>query len=190
MDEKFMFTFGLVKQNVIRMLNDRGYSIEVPKESAMETFACIYKEAKQKNISLAEAASIFLPSMTVIFLDRNYDFAKRKDKMISTDQLKVVPPDATIIVSPFKLSPKAKKVFVNDAQVFCFDDLIYDIPRHKLYMPHTQITYETLRKMTKAKPDELPKLLRTDAVVRWYGFESEAIIQIDRPEGIIFRCVE
>jgi DNA-directed RNA polymerase subunit H (RpoH/RPB5) len=170
----------------------------------MQIMASLYRTAQEKNCSFAQAASetfqVDQHQVTVIFLDRNYDFTKQKDKMISTDQIKEVldkypintPNQDLIVILPFKLSPQAKKeTLKSTAEIVTFEDLVYDIPRHKLYMPHELVTVNEFNECTgfRQRPQDLPRLLTTDAVSRWFGFKVGSIVKIHRPEGYVFRYV-
>lgn len=203
MDEQFLYTFGLVKKNTLKMMMDRNFIVQKdlidlePCEIAFE----MYKKAKSLGISLAEAATEtfvneYANTKQVIFADRNYDFAKRRDKMISTDQIKEIMnlEISCIVVLPFKMSPQAKKESqkVTNIELFTFEELIIDIPRHFMYMKHTLVSEQDFMRKTgkQQRPQDLPKMLRTDAVAKWFGFQSGSILEIERPEGKIFRYIE
>ena len=154
----------------------------------------IYQQSQKTGKSLAEVASEDFGQLRVVFADRNYDYQKRKEKMISTDQIKELSSMNIILILPYKLSPQAKKEIqkAKDLELFTFDDLIFDIPRHTLYMKHEVIDQQTFEIETgyRQKPNDLPKILRTDAVVRWFGFREGSIVKIHRPEGYIFRIIQ
>lgn len=200
MDEQFLYTFGLVKRNTLKMMKDRGYSVDAERlnKNVFEIVSEIYRNAKENNIALADAATETFSNGTntksVIFADRNFDFEKRKDKMISTDQIKqILCFSDAIVVLPFKMSPQAKKeANKSTLEIFTFEDLIFDIPRHCMYMPHKLVSLETFNDATgkQQRPQDLPKMLKSDAVARWFGFRGPCVIQIDRPEGILFRYIE
>ena len=200
MDEQFLYTFGLVKRNTLKMMRDRGYFVDEErlKQNVFEIISNIYKKAKQGNIALADAATeIFTngsATKSVIFADRNFDFDKRKDKMISTDQIKqVLSFTDAIVVLPFKMSPQAKKeANKTTVEIFTFEDLIFDLPRHCMYMPHKVVPLQKFLEATgkQQRPQDLPKMLKSDAISRWFGFKSGSIVQIERPEGILFRYIE
>lgn len=203
MDDSFLYYMGLIKLNTLKMINDRGYSITQAERlswSPMQIMANLYNIAQEKNCSLAEAASENFHKdeyiVNIIFLDRNYDFVKQKDKMISTDQIKEVLDKYSnvhlIVILPFKLSPQAKKeTLKSTAEIFTYEDLVFDIPRHRLYMRHEVVSLQEFQECSGfcQRPQDLPRLLSSDAVGRWFGFHVGSIIKIHRPEGYVFRYV-
>lgn len=78
------------------MLQDRGYEVLDPiATDALEHVAMLYARARQNESSLAEACLTTFKHkikpntfLTLSCFDRNYDQAKGKDRMISTDQVK------------------------------------------------------------------------------------------------------
>jgi hypothetical protein len=188
MDEKFLLEFGLAKANSLRMVASRGFNVRKPMEPMLE-MSKLYTSAKQRGVSLAEAATeTFAGSagkrITTVFLDRNFDTVRRKDKMMSTDQIKCALEkhgrDIVLIV-PFKPSAMARKEVVG-VELFTFDDLAINIPEHVLYVAHTLDEH----------PDatQLPRISLTDPVVRWFAFPQDSVVRIDRPDGPTYRYVQ
>lgn len=138
--------------------------------------------------------------------DRNYDTVKGRDRMISTDQVKALQDllcsagAATgstvghtvehIVLSPTKLSPQAKKERL-DAELFLFDELLIDIPRHELVVPHRVVTETAVKSVlgTTLKTSDLPVMLRTDAMARWYNWPIGTLVFLDNPEVPSYRIV-
>jgi DNA-directed RNA polymerase subunit H (RpoH/RPB5) len=189
MDESFLYTFGLVKANTLSMMRSRGYTTRDPMDP-FEEFRAIYTKAKETNCSLAHAATetfsaLHLCPMSVVFIDRNIDPLKRKDKMISTDQIKATLqeyPGPKILIVPFKLSPQAKKELApHKLQVFTFDQMVINIPKHHLYVTHS---------LCEAQNGEfLPKISVLDPVVRWFNFPVGSVLKIDRTDCPVYRLV-
>lgn len=188
MDEKFLLEFGLAKANSLHMMASRGFIVRKPMEPMLE-MSKLYTAAKQRGCSLAEAATESFgnaarKSVTTVFLDRNFDPARRKDKMMSTDQIKHALEkhgrDIVLIV-PFKPSAMARKEVIG-VELFTFDDLAINIPEHILYIPHTLDEH----------PDatQLPRIASSDPVVRWFGFPQDSVVRIDRPDGPTYRYVQ
>jgi DNA-directed RNA polymerase subunit H (RpoH/RPB5) len=187
MDEQFLYTFGLVKANSLAMMRSRGYKCRDPKDPWTEIYD-IYTDATTSRRSLAESATETFAAPTlcpcpVVFVDRNLDPLKRKDKMISTDQIKSVLqdfPGPKIIIVPFKLSPQAKKE-AGSIPIFTFDQLIINIPKHTLYVPHVLTSHP--------EPEALPQILDSDPVVRWFGFPKGSVVRIERTDAPMYRIV-
>tara|TARA_B100001123_G_scaffold337916_1_gene382363 strand:- start:205 stop:705 length:501 start_codon:yes stop_codon:yes gene_type:complete len=95
-----------------------------------------------------------------------------------------------IIIYKKSFTPSAKKIVINIAQqnikieVFQAEKLI-DITKHRLYRKHEKITGEEEQEIREKYGDKLPKILITDPVVRWFGFEVNDILRIKRKGGFI-----
>ena len=202
MDTLFLYRFGLAYQNVHRMLQDRGHAIDprIFTKTPFEVSAELYQRALQRQCSLGETVACTFagsPSTYLWCLDRNYDFLRSKERMISTDQVKAlldvaIGPGTHIVMCPNKLSPQAKKEMPSSFEVFLFDDLLIDLPRHELVLPHIPITETTLKQWlgpTMSKYD-LPILPRSDPVARWFSFPVDTIVYIKHPINPSFRIVK
>ncbi len=186
MDESFLYTLGLVKRNTYFLLQSRGIPTRDPDDPITEV-SRLYTISKTRGLSLAEAASESFSSgstgsLSVIFLDRNYDPGKRKEKMIGTDQIKALVslPEPKLIIAPTKLSPQAKKEAVG-LKLFLFDQLLINLPNHIYVFPH--------RAIAKAATDEYPQISESDPIVQWYGFPKGTVIEITRADGPTYRVV-
>ncbi len=66
-----------------------------------------------------------------------------------------------------------------------------DISAHRLFYPHEKITGDEEKEIRQKYGSKLPKILTSDAIVRWYGFEKGDILRITRKGGhITYRLVE
>ena len=75
---------------------------------------------------------------------------------------------------------------IDNAVIFHYKNLSFDITKHKLVSPHIKITSknEISRIKKELKIDsliKLPVLLRTDAVAKFYHFRKGDLIKIIRP---------
>lgn len=177
-----------------------------------------YAHAKASGCSLGESVTArFVSSarepLVLWCFDRNYDVQKARDRMISTDQVKNmhgrIEADGSlsdgrgadcvtnraagpqnIVLSPSKLSPQAKKDPLN-AELFLFDDLLIDLPRHELVVPHRVVSEAHVRAALglAVNVKDLPVLLKTDAVARWYGWPVGTLVYVENPEVPTYRIV-
>lgn len=187
MDEKFLYLFGLAKRNSLLMLRSRGYLTRSPLQP-FEEMSAIYTRALGQRMTLAEAATETFnhpngSTLTVWFVDRNFDPLKRKDKMISTDQIKAVleDPRPKLVVLPTKLSPQARKE-AGALVFFTFEQLIIAIPDHIYYVPHEPTTHDD--------KEHLPQICESDPVVRWFGFPKGTVLKISRYDGPVYKVVQ
>lgn len=200
---------------------DSGILARVPEDAGpYDLFAAAYSAATATGaaLSLGEAArSRFRregcstdggTDATVWCFDRNYDAVKCRDRMISTDQVKALQeriaaegsegPDGApeggsvchVVLSPTKLSPQAKKETL-DAQLFLFDDLLIDIPRHEQVVAHRVVSEAAVKSALGAalNVQDLPVMLRSDAVARWYNWPIGTLVHVDNPEVSSYRIV-
>jgi len=203
MDLLFLSRFGKALCNVKKVLVDRGYTIDRTVLEPLQIMGNLYKKSKSKKCSLSEAALETyshpeLRPLTVHVFDRNYDTTKCKDRMISTDQVKLMQDIISgnlqndhIVLSPNKLSPQAKKETIQ-AEVFLFDDLLIDLPRHNLVLPHRVIDRKTAKEILgpTIRLEDLPILELADPIARWYKFAPGSVIFIDNPVMPCWRIVK
>lgn len=82
-------------------------------------------------------------------------------------------------------------LFQYNIELFSLNEFQYDITQLYYYVPHKKIIdKEFLKKIKEKYKNQLPILLRTDPISRYFGFKRNDIIQIDRSENeICFRQV-
>lgn len=82
-------------------------------------------------------------------------------------------------------------------QWFTHAELSFDITEHELVFPHRVMSEEEAAAMLqrrKMKRGDLPKLLKTDPVARFYGMQENQVVEIKRMSlavgvTVIYRCV-
>ena len=208
MDIQFLHKLGLVVSNIRNLLLDRGYDVtelnSVVSSDTLETAGLLYQRSKTLDCSLAEAARFQVKKLAtqqrarIWLLDRNYDVSKLKERMTSTDQIKSIydaiasdPDTVHIVVTPTKCSPQAKKELPVNAEIFIFDELLIDLPRHVQVSRHSQVTEQDLQRYLgkSFQKGDLPLLPTSDPMARWYAWPKGSIIFIDNPVMPKFRIV-
>jgi len=189
--------------NMGRLLKDRGHEVKTTffeKDDPLEAAGALYTIAKNKNCSLGEAMRVTVPTkdsdICLWLLDRNYDASKQRDRMISTEQVKYLcdvmnSDDHNIVISPNKLSPQARKEMPKWAELFLFDDLLIDLPRHILSVKHSVVTLQQARAVLgqTLSASDLPLLLQSDPMVRWHNWPVGSIVFLKNPVMNTFRVV-
>jgi DNA-directed RNA polymerase subunit H (RpoH/RPB5) len=206
MDISFLHRLGTAYKNVITLIGDRGYDISnvVQFDDPLEWSGWLYNKAKAQKCSLGEAMKQSFKgkrgTLTLCCIDKNYDIAKAKERMVSMDQIKSfrdmieshsTPDHRWILLVPFKLSPQAKKETI-DAQIYMFDELLINIPKHDLVVPHIVVSEENVKKILgqTLNISDLPILPTDDPVSKWYDFQAGQIVFIKNPTMPSFRIVK
>ena len=75
-------------------------------------------------------------------------------------------------------------------EVFCITELMYNPTTHRLSSKHERVSEEETREIKTKYGKDLPILLRSDKMARWYNFKSGEIIKVTRPsQHVIYRIV-
>ena len=76
-------------------------------------------------------------------------------------------------------------------QLFASRELQFNITKHRFVPLHEKVSKEETVVILKEFGTKLPKLLKSDSVVRFYGFERKDIIRIVRSDSsIAYRVVK
>ena len=199
------------------MLEDRGYLLSPQQAkslalSPMEIASEAMQEAISRKCSLGQAYSFSikaktalcsnnLPNLSIGVIDRNYDEARSREVMISSNQLRAclgeLPKSSkTIVLLPTKLSPDGRRLATKLApqlQTFLFDKLFFPVGRHAHVPRHIGLTEEESRLFEQTRSlqrFQLPILRQDDPVVQYYDFPANSIVKIERGGGPVFRFVE
>ncbi len=93
-----------------------------------------------------------------------------------------------ILVYQTSVTPSVKKILLNfdiHIELFCMDELRYNILKHELVPRHTKVD------AWKTNAKKYPILKRTDPVSKFLGFKGGDVIRIDRRDkSIYFRFVK
>ena len=163
------------KEVVIDMLTDRGYVIT---DNSVD----------DKLIAQDSQSSLIVLISSVDKL--NINIIKEYIKLI--EQLQIT---RCIIVYNNCITSSAKKVIENlqhiDIEVFNENELQYNITHHKYYRPHEKIKDKEFEIINKKYGKNLPIILSTDPVSRYFNFKKGDIIKITRKHDIIsYRIVK
>lgn len=94
-------------------------------------------------------------------------------------------------------TPAVKAVISNlpdldiNIELFHADDLQFNITKHELVPKHEKLSQIQAKEFKAQYGSNIPTLLRTDAIVRFYDFHKGEIIKITRKNGAIsYRIVK
>lgn len=215
---------GRVKRVACCMMADRGYTLPEQERtwlgddaSDLSVGAWYMSAATASACSLGHAMSTVYASKAVhgheasssaclmLFVDPNFDESKKREKMVSTDQVKAAIAlwradfgdcPRCILVSPSRLSPDAKKEVAAERAsltLLTHDFLTFPVGRHVLTPPHyalSEAEASTFLRARKLNREQLPQLKAADAVSMYYGYSPGTVVRITRPGGwTVFRVV-
>lgn len=100
-----------------------------------------------------------------------------------------------IIVYQYSVTSSARKLLENHVshriELFGLEELQYTITHHMYYCPHEKVTDTKELGVLRKQVQKFPKILSSDVVVRYFGFQKNDILRIRRHDGTIaYRVVK
>jgi DNA-directed RNA polymerase subunit H (RpoH/RPB5) len=203
---EYLSKIGRVKRVSCMMMQDRGAQPDrdlldmSDLQVASKFLTTAIKDKKSLASALSAKYTIDTKSFFVMFVDLNYDEAKKREKMVSCDQVKAsihewksVGTDYLILIVSAKLSPDAKKeAALPRVSIMTHDFLTFPVARHCMVPKHTKLSEEHKAEFLHARKLEskqLPILRLSDPVAVYYGYEVDDVIRIQRPGWEVYRVV-
>ena len=168
------------------LLIQRGYSIEsennniivgIPLQSAVEDE--YYKPS--------EKICIFIDN-----INNDFNVSKSSEYIIKLRTINII---HCIIIYKEKITSVAKKITesINDFTIELFPsyELLYNITKHYLVPLHKKLSYDASKQFKLKYGVNIPVILATDPVSRFYGYKRKDIIEITRKTGFVtYRIVK
>ena len=185
------------------MIQDRGF--KVSDEDLMMTYQDFSNRLEENQINIiALHQSSNLKGIYVHHILETKTFSKKDllnlklfmDENYPTKEMTV------IIITQDKPTPQIAKELLNDEfklyEVFLTKMLMFNITHHELVPKHVILTEEEAKKVIDdfdATKSQLPKLLPTDPVAKYYGMKTGTVCKIVRNsqmtgESIYYRIVK
>ena len=193
LSEEQLIKLFKVWKTLNKMLEDRGYLIEdVTKQITYEEWKKFLRENKGSIRGLVSKQDPNHPDPEdVKRLYYQYIDAPKvavKDINIFFEQMKGDTIDNGIIIISGQLAPQAKQKLqeINtEIQIECFSvsELVVNITEHELVPKHILLTDKEKKQLLdryKIKEYQLPKILTTDPVARYYGLKRGDVVKIVR----------
>lgn len=100
-----------------------------------------------------------------------------------------------IVIYQNYITSSTKKVLENlykfTIELFLLKEFQYDITQFKYYCQHEKISNEEMKIIKDKFKKNIPYLLKTDAVARYFNFQKNDIIKITRRnQSIVYRIVK
>ena len=179
-----------VNKTVHQMVSDRGYLVSRGElEMDLQQFQQQHPEPiDRQNLTFVVTHSITSEKLLVFFADEETLGITRLRKMMERMRESTIM--KAILIFPLKLSPQANK-FVNEMQqqqyfveLFSEAELLVNITKHVLVPKHEVLVNEAkllLLKRYRLKETQLPRIMVTDPVARYYGLKRGQVVKITRP---------
>ena len=170
-----MNQFQIVMNTCNEMLNDRGY---IENDVIDNQYKIYEKDGNKLVVILSQSDKL------------NIDYMKEYIKLLSENELK-----NCIIIYNNDITPSAKKVVENlfqfSIELFKFNELQYNITKHRLYNKHESLTPDEKDDFVKKYGIKIPVILEKDPVSRYFNFTRGDIIRVIRKSDIIvYRIVK
>ena len=170
-----MNQFEQVKTTYNEMLTDRGFYL-----------SGLLNEEHQLYDNNDKQIVIFKNDLDKL----NIDYIKEYIKILSDNKLK-----HAIIIYKNEITPSAKKVIQNlfqfTIEMFKFDELMFNLTKHRLYNKHIRLTENDKKEFVKKYGIQIPVILLTDPVSRYFNYKRGDIIKIERKNDVIsYRIVK
>jgi len=187
-----------VRRTVLQMLRDRGYIISPAEENLdVQGFVQRYGDPPRRDQLMLMAPHTTDPTnMIIVFFAQEVKVGVKtlKEYFDCMEREKI---RHGILVVQNKLTPFAKQTLLDLASSFVLEEfkegeLLVNITQHVLVPQHTVLSSQekaALLKRYKLKDEQLPRMLKTDPIARYYGLVKGQVVKITRPSETAGRYV-
>jgi DNA-directed RNA polymerase I, II, and III subunit RPABC1 len=176
-----------VRKTSMEMLEDRGFEVsEEDKNMNYEDFTNRLEENAIQLIAVHRNNPIKMAYVTFILDAKSFS----KKDLIALKALideKYPTNEMTVIIVQDKQTPQIAKELLNDEyklyEIFSMKNLMFNITHHEIVPKHiilSQEEIELMLKLFKTTRAQLPKLLTTDPVAKYYGMKAGDVCKIIR----------
>ncbi|KAJ7949335.1 putative DNA-directed RNA polymerase II [Quillaja saponaria] len=196
------YRYYLCRRTIFEMLSDRGYN--VPDSELTRTVAEFRSNFGEKPDLESLRVCISLCSepykkVLVIFFGTD-EIRKATIQHIYGQIMKKENLHRLILIVQSKMNSFARKELANcplKVDIFHIDDLLVNITKHVLQPKHEILNAEEQKMLLlkyKLEDKQLPYMLETDAIARYYALEKGQVVKITYKDGIVgsletYRCV-
>ena len=183
-------TFFRVYKTVIEMLNDRHYNTsEYPNQLSIED---IKKKYHQNNLEILVSHNTKEKKLIILFYNGKFGIREVNElieKLLERNLNNV------ILIVKDKLTSfglKALKNSIVNYEIFLRKHLVFNITKHKLVPKHILLSKDEKNKLLKTlqcKLHQLPKILKTDPMAKYFNALIGQVFKIYRKNEIYYRVV-
>ena len=176
-----------VRKTTMEMLEDRGY--EVSNEDKNMNYEDFTNRLEENAIQLvATNPENPLKIAYVAFILDAKSFSKKDLVALKALMDEKYPTnEVTVIIVQDKQTPQIAKELLNDEyklyEIFSMKNLMFNITHHEIVPQHILLTQEEadmILKQYQTTRTQLPKLLTTDPVAKYYGMKAGDVCKIIR----------
>ncbi|XP_077241674.1 DNA-directed RNA polymerase V subunit 5A-like isoform X1 [Tasmannia lanceolata] len=190
------------RRTVFEMLRDRGYDVRDSEfDLTLPQFRLNYGENPDLERLRISTSLLSDPSKKILVIFCGTDAVKLPIIRGIYTQVKEVNLNRMILIVQSKMTPQAKQaiaeIFPFKVELFQIQDLLINITKHVLMPEHYMLTPEEKEKLLKqysVEDKQLPRILETDAIARYYGLEKGQVVKVTyggeiTGDHVTFRCV-
>ena len=176
-----------VRKTTMEMLEDRGYNVsEEDKNMNYEDFTNRLEENAIQLVASYRDNPIKMAYVTFILDAKSFSKKDLVALKVMIDE-KYPTNEMTVIIIQDKQTPQIAKELLNDEyklyEIFSMKNLMFNITQHEIVPKHILLTPEetdVILKQYQTTRTQLPKLLTTDPVAKYYGMKTGDVCKIIR----------
>lgn len=176
-----------VRKTVLEMIEDRN--IKIPVIDKNLTFEQFNVQYTANNIDIYINDEENNKKVYIHFYNSDKSFGKKTLSDLIINITEKYQDDSILIILILKdkennlVSKELQKPNYKNVEIFIQQSLIFNITRHVLVPEHRILTEEE-EKSLKFNKKELPTILKTDPVAKYYGMKTGQICRIKRPSTV------
>ncbi|XP_058740171.1 DNA-directed RNA polymerase V subunit 5A-like [Vicia villosa] len=194
--------YYLSRRTTLEMLKDRGYSIPTPEiQLSLEEFRQVHGQSPDVDRLRFTASHSTDPSKRILVIFSGPGTVKLNvvrnivGQIVNRDTL-----SGLILIVQNQITSQALKavnVLSFKVEIFQITDLLVNITKHVLKPKHQILTDKQKRNLLKKydiQEKQLPRMLQTDAIARYYGLQRGQVVKVTYTGEITqmhvtYRCV-
>ncbi|CAI0439787.1 unnamed protein product [Linum tenue] len=194
--------YFLARRTVLEMLKDRGYYVpESDLSVSLQEFRAIHAQNIDIDRLKFSATHLTDPSKrTMVIFGGTGVIKVNTVRLISAQIVNRDSLTGLILILQGQITKQAEKalrLFKFNVEIFQITDLLVNITKHVLKPRHQILTSQEKKKLLKEyniEDKQLPRLLRSDAIARYYALEKGQVVKVtytgDITEShVTYRCV-
>ncbi len=176
-----------VRKTVLEMIEDRN--IKIPVIDKNLTFEQFNVQYTANNIDIYINDEENNKKVYIHFYNSDKSFGKKTLSDLIINITEKYQDDSILVILILKdkennlVSKELQKPNYKNVEIFIQQSLIFNITRHVLVPEHRVLTEEE-EKSLKFNKKELPTILKTDPVAKYYGMKTGQICRIKRPSTV------